>query len=458
MRTKQKRRVCILLPNKQHLDCTVRVKARGHEVLNSVLKQLGVSDLLVFSLAVLRDNEYLFLDLDQKLSKYFGKRWNRVSATVPFIVFLRVQYYVENGQLILGSKVRQLYYAELRQKVLRSQSRHQEALFFQLAASALQAEVGDLEQREGNEEEGRKHRRYFLPEDYFPSWLIKRRGREYLLLHCPVLHGELRGVSRSQAILQFIKEASSLQDGPVTFYRMRQEKKELKSSILLGVAVKGVHIYQGVEGKLCLLYDFSWTDIDRFTFRGSRFEIAAVGSLCLPKLVHYTHSAFHSKHVLKHLSDSHRRHIDTRDAVNYIRQLEDMQPSGVYKEAYICDTARLRQRLQSSSLTSSMSGCSVAAGTSTAWSKEEEEEDLATLTHFLLVLSVFMFTVAGFELCIDDPEEVFVDNPAEVSWLAELVHGVSVDGPLVLPSCWAAVTMEMKQVLRRRADEGVSVD
>lgn len=74
--------------------------------------------------------------------------------------------------------MRELYYAELRQKVLHSQSRHQEALFFQLAASALQAEAGDLELREGNDEaeveekrQERKQRHYFLPEDYFPSWV-----------------------------------------------------------------------------------------------------------------------------------------------------------------------------------------------------------------------------------------------------------------------------------------------
>lgn len=74
--------------------------------------------------------------------------------------------------------MRELYYAALRQKVLHSQSRHQEALFFQLAASALQAEVGDLELREGNDEaeveekrQERKQRHYFLPEDYFPSWV-----------------------------------------------------------------------------------------------------------------------------------------------------------------------------------------------------------------------------------------------------------------------------------------------
>nr|XP_043869480.1 FERM domain-containing protein 6-like isoform X2 [Solea senegalensis] len=420
------RKVCVLLPDKQHLDSTVGVKARGHEVLSIVLRQLGVCDLHVFGLAVLRDNEYLFLDLDQKLSEYFGKTWSRGTTTVPFIAFLRVQYYVEHGQLVFSSKVLQLYYNELREKVLRSQSRHQEALFFQLAASALQADVGDQE-------------------------LIKRRGRDYLLLHCPVLHDELRGLSRSQAVLRFIKEANSLQDGPLTFYRMRQEKREQRSSILLGVAENGVYIYKEVEGKLCLLYDFPWTDIDRVTFQGGRFEVAVVGSLCLPKLVYHTHSAFHSKHILKHLRDSHRFHINTREAASYFQQLEDMQASHLYKETYICDMARLRQRLQSCSLTSSMSDCSVAVGTSTSWFKEEEEEEEEEED------DGGEGSVTDFEMCSDEAEEFFVDDPDEVSWLAELVYGVSVDGPLVTSSSWTTVTMEMKQVLRR-ADEEVSVD
>lgn len=89
--------------------------------------------------------------------------------------------------------MQQLYYTELRQKVLHSQSCHQEALLFQLAASALQAEVGDLEQRaernneeeeEGGEEkrQERKHRHYFLPEDYFPSWVKKKKKGDHLEL------------------------------------------------------------------------------------------------------------------------------------------------------------------------------------------------------------------------------------------------------------------------------------
>ncbi|XP_037836595.1 FERM domain-containing protein 6-like isoform X2 [Kryptolebias marmoratus] len=272
--------------------------------------------------------------------------------------------------------------------------------------------------------------------------LIKRRGRDYLLRHAPKLHSELRGLSWSQAVLQFIKESSRLQDGAVTFYRMRQDKKEKKSSILLGVARTGVHVYQEVEGKHCAMFDFAWTDIDHLTFQGSRFEIAAVGSLSLPKLAYYTHSAFHSEHVLRHLRGSHRFHISTRDAAGCVQQLEDSQAPQFHKEAYICDMTGLRQRLSCSFLTSSMSDCSAAV--ETGWAKEEEEEGSSSC---LLKGENISFNEA--ELW-DETEEVFVDDPAEVSWLAELLHGVSVDGPLVLPSsCWAAVTVEMKQVSKK---------
>lgn len=54
------------------------------------------------------------------------------------------------------------------------------------------------------------------------SQLIKRRGRDFLLEHSPALHVELRGLSRSRAILQFIREAGGLPDASVTVYRMRQ--------------------------------------------------------------------------------------------------------------------------------------------------------------------------------------------------------------------------------------------
>lgn len=80
-----------------------------------------------------------------------------------------------------GCIAQELYYSALRRKVLDSRCDQQEALFFQLAAAALQAEVGDAQERlveEESEEDGKEIKKktetkqnYFLPEDYFPSWV-----------------------------------------------------------------------------------------------------------------------------------------------------------------------------------------------------------------------------------------------------------------------------------------------
>lgn len=75
--------------------------------------------------------------------------------------------------------------------------------------------------------------------------------------------------------------------------------------------------------------------LPRLPLQGSRFDINAVGSLCLPKLVYYTSSAFHSQHVLKHISDSHRLHIDTRGAVSCIQQLEHMEGQRSHLNAFL---------------------------------------------------------------------------------------------------------------------------
>lgn len=96
-----------------------------------------------------------------------------------------------------------------------------------------------------------------------------------------------------------------------------------------------------------------------------------------------------------------------------------------------------------------MSDCSAAVETSVTWFEEEGEEDVTSqlrgqenlqVKNVFIFVSICMsvFTMTVFEMCVDEPEEVLVDNPAEVSWLAELLHGVSVDGPLLLPSSkWA---------------------
>lgn len=62
-------------------------------------------------------------------------------------------------------KARRLYYSDLRERVLRSECRQQEEVYFQLAGYALQADLGD---RTLCSEDVAP---YFEPKEYFPPWV-----------------------------------------------------------------------------------------------------------------------------------------------------------------------------------------------------------------------------------------------------------------------------------------------
>lgn len=64
-------------------------------------------------------------------------------------------------------KARQLYYSDLRERVLRSECRQQEEVYFQVAGYALQAELGD----QPLPREDMEITPYFEPKDYFPPWV-----------------------------------------------------------------------------------------------------------------------------------------------------------------------------------------------------------------------------------------------------------------------------------------------
>lgn len=64
-------------------------------------------------------------------------------------------------------KARHLYYSDLRERVLRSECRQQEEVYFQLAGYAMQADLGDHQLPK----EGEESAPYFEPKEYFPPWV-----------------------------------------------------------------------------------------------------------------------------------------------------------------------------------------------------------------------------------------------------------------------------------------------
>ncbi|XP_078504979.1 FERM domain-containing protein 1 isoform X1 [Lissotriton helveticus] len=331
------RSVGVIMPDGQEICLAVGVKAYGQELFDKACHAVKIKDPHFFGLSVLQKNEYVYMDLDQKISKYFPKEWKKEISKSSgkfspcFITFFRVQYYVENGRIISDKAERHLYYCHLKEQVLISQCTQMEEVYFLLAAYRLQADFGDLKK---NEPDGR----YFEPQAYFPQWIIAKRGIKYILKHAPEMHEELRGLPVKKAVLKFIKESCLLEDVPVHCYRLQKDKKEAHSTLYLVLTLRGLQIYQERSQVRQLLYDFPWSNVGKLTFLGKKFEIQPDGLPSAQKLVYYTGCPFRSQHLLQLLSNSHRLYLNIQPVLKEIRKMEEAEEKKCYMESYVSDT------------------------------------------------------------------------------------------------------------------------
>ncbi|NXU77639.1 FRMD6 protein, partial [Oreotrochilus melanogaster] len=332
----ESRSVCVFLPSREQLSLDVGVKATGQELFQQVCDLVKIKEPHFFGLSIVKNNEYVFIDLEQKLSKYFSKEWKKDTKgtekfSPPFVAFFRVQYYVENGRVISDKVARQLYYCHLKEQVLMSRCNHKEEIYFLLAAYSLQADLGNYREK--------VHAgKYFEPQAYFPQWIIAKRGSDYILKHAPEMHREQQGLSSKDAVLKFIKESCLLEDVPVHFYRLQKDKKEDRPTVILGLTLRGMHIYQEVNHVRQLLYDFPWSHIGKLAFLGKKFEIQPDGLPSARKLVYYTGCPFRSRHLLQLLSNSHRLFLNIQPVLKQIQKLEEAEEKKRYRESYISDT------------------------------------------------------------------------------------------------------------------------
>lgn len=335
-----RRCVCVFLPNDDTLNVIVNVKTVCQELLVQVCDLLRLKDCHLFGLSVIQNNEHIYMELDQKLSKYCPKEWKREASKgidqfgPPMIIHFRAQYYVENGRLISDRSARYYYYWHLRKQVLQSECLQREEAYFLLAAFALQADLGNFKRN--------KHfGKYFEPEAYFPPWVISKRGREYILRHIPNMHKDQFALTASEAHLKYIKESAHLDDVTVHYYRLYKDKKEVEASLTLGLTLRGIQIFQNVGSVRQLLYDFPWTNVGKLVFVGKKFEILPDGLPSARKLMYYTGCPIRSRHLLQLLSNSHRLYMNLQPVLKQVRRLEENEDKKQYRESYISDALDL---------------------------------------------------------------------------------------------------------------------
>ncbi|XP_074641597.1 uncharacterized protein LOC141899285 [Tubulanus polymorphus] len=327
------RKVTVVLLDGEQLELVIDVKSRVNHVYCQVCQHLSLRENEYFGLASYKDEEYQFLDLDHKLQKYASKSWRSkrsngcdASGKPLLVLYFRVQYYV-NYKLLRERTSRKLYYLQLRENVLRFCQLCGEERHFQLAAYAMQADLGNFY--------GKKHSgTYFEPSEYFPAWIIANRGIPYIMKNMPKFHKDLRGMSKMEAQIQFIKEASSQPAAHnIHLYPIRLKKSDKKPNLWMGICPTGLEIYEPREdGFKSLMGMFEWTSVQRLQFDRKKFQIRMVNGG--RRFAYYTTTQDQAAHLFWLCQKTHQLQMSVKKSLAELRRLE-LEEKKRYRESYI---------------------------------------------------------------------------------------------------------------------------
>ncbi|KAB0338641.1 hypothetical protein FD754_024433 [Muntiacus muntjak] len=103
------------------------------------------------------------------------------------------------------------------------------------------------------------------------------------------------------------------------------DKKEDQPTVILGLTLRGVQVFQEVNRTPQLLYDFPWPHVEKLAFLGEKFELWPHGQPAARRLVFRTGCAWRSRHLLRLLRTSHQLHLGLQQARQQLQQLEEAE-------------------------------------------------------------------------------------------------------------------------------------
>ncbi|CAK1540626.1 unnamed protein product [Leptosia nina] len=299
-------------PQPIHFVVEAKAKVKELKTLANTHAQLqGMTDKELFGLAILQNGEYLFVDLESKLSKYAPKGW-RSSHThgldangKPLLeLHLVVQFHVESPLLLHDEVGRHLYFLQLLHNI-RSRDALPVEILLLLIGLALQADYGD--------EECYENREYFKIEDYAPSSLTG----DWVSAAVRACHREHRGLTKTDAETRFIREVCLLPDTINSHrYRLKQSKTEQEpGTVWLLVTAKGIKI---LPDNGCTS-NFIWSSIGKLSFDRKKFEIRTEEG----KFTLYSSSEEKCKYLFALCKETHQFSMKISSKLNEILTKEE---------------------------------------------------------------------------------------------------------------------------------------
>ncbi|XP_035040325.2 tyrosine-protein phosphatase non-receptor type 13 isoform X2 [Hippoglossus stenolepis] len=314
------RKVGVVLLNGQKLELSCDIKAVCKDVLDMVVAHIGLVEHHLFGLAYLRETEFFFVDPDAKLSKVAPDGWKedpkKKKSDVPFNLFLRIKFFLEDIGLIQHAMTKHQYYLQLRKDVLEERMRCDIENAMVLSSLALQNEFGDYQ----SELHGKT---YFRLEHYLPVSILDKVDQATLKEELPKLHRNYYGVSELEAESEFIEVSQRLTEYGVHFHRVLPEKRS-QTGIMLGVFSKGVLIFEVLNGNRTPVLRFPWRDTKKISF--AKKKVCLQNTSDGIKHLFQTDSNKTCQYLLQLCSDQHKFHLQMKARQNN-QELQDLENS-----------------------------------------------------------------------------------------------------------------------------------
>ncbi|XP_038589327.1 tyrosine-protein phosphatase non-receptor type 13 isoform X2 [Micropterus salmoides] len=344
------RKVGVVLLNGQKLELTCDIKAVCKDVLDMVIAHIGLVEHHLFGLAYLRENEFFFVEPDAKLSKVAPEGWKeekKKKSDVPFNLFLRIKFFLDDVSLIQHAMTKHQYYLQLRKDVLEERMHCDTENAVLLASLALQAEFSDYQP----ELHGKT---YFRLEHYLPVSFMDKVNQTTIKEELLKLHSNYYGASDSEAEFEFLKVSQRLTEYGVHFHRVFPEKRS-QTGIMLGVYSKGVLIFEVLNGNRTPVLRFPWRDTKKISF--TKKKICLQNTSDGIKHLFQTDSNKTCQYLLQLCSDQHKFHLQMKARQNN-QELQDLENCPLSSLQYSLDPRSgdvVARRVSSGSLAPSLS-------------------------------------------------------------------------------------------------------
>ncbi|XP_066526361.1 FERM domain-containing protein 4B [Hoplias malabaricus] len=253
-------RLCqVHLLDDRMLELLVQPKLLSRELLDLVSSHFNLKEKEYFGFTFVDDTGHSkWLQLDRRVLEHdFSKK------SGPIALSFLVRFYIENISLLKEHTTVELFFLNAKAAVYNGDIELESEMVFKLVAHALQEAKGDYSSDENSRTELKK----------LPALTTKVLKEHPSLAYCEdrvIEHyKQLKGVSRGQAIVQYLTLVESLPTYGVHYFEVKD-----KQGIpwWLGISYKGIGQYD-IQDKVKPRRLFQWKQLENLYFREKKFAV-----------------------------------------------------------------------------------------------------------------------------------------------------------------------------------------